>query len=64
VAGQLLGEEARDGHRAPLVVLGGADDNLAMNFSDRLDDLEPAPHEIDPPHRGRSARSKISWELR
>jgi hypothetical protein len=28
--------------------LGGADDHATVNFCDRLDDLDPAPDQVDP----------------
>ena len=38
------------GTERPLVGLGGADDDFAVHFGDRLDDLESASQEIDPAH--------------
>jgi hypothetical protein len=41
VVGQLVGQEAGDRNRASLMGLGRAEDQPAVNFGDRFDDLDP-----------------------
>jgi hypothetical protein len=48
VVRQLVGHDAGDRNRAPLMGLGRAYDDPTVNFGDRFDDLDPALGQVDP----------------